>query len=44
MVQDAIDEVDETFTVTISNPTNSTISNAAATITITDDDPTPTLL
>ena len=43
MVQDAIDEVDETFTVTISNPTNSTISTAAATITITDDDPTPTL-
>ena len=43
MVQDAIDEVDETFTVTISNPTNSTISIAAATITITDDDPTPSL-
>ena len=43
MVQDAIDEVNETFTVTISNPTNSTISTAAATITITDDDPTPSL-
>ena len=43
MVQDSIDELDETFTVTLSNPTNSTISTAAATITITDDEPTPTL-
>ena len=43
MVQDAIDELNETFTVTLSNPSNSTISRAAATITITDDDPTPSL-
>lgn len=43
MVQDAIDELNETFIVTLSNPSNSTISRAAATITITDDDPTPSL-
>ena len=43
MVQDTIDEVNETFTVTLSNASNSTISDSSATITITDDDPTPSL-
>ena len=43
MVQDTLDELDETFTIGLSNPTNTTISNATGTVTITDDEGTPTL-
>ena len=43
MVQDTLDELDETFTISLSNPTNTTISNATGTVTITDDEGTPTL-
>ena len=43
IVQDTIDELDETFTVSLSNPTNSSISDATGTVTITDDEGTPTL-
>ena len=35
---DALDEADETFTITLSNPQNVTLSDATATGTITDDD------
>ena len=35
---DAVDEADETFTVTLSNPTNATIPDATAKGTITSDD------
>ncbi|GIR77918.1 MAG: hypothetical protein CM15mP80_05430 [Alphaproteobacteria bacterium] len=38
IVQDTIDELDETFTVSLSNPTNSSISTATGTVTITDDE------
>ena len=43
IVNDLIDELDETFTVTISNPTGSAVlgSPATATITILDDDLAP---
>ena len=37
---DSLDEDDETFTVTLSNPTNATISDGEAKGTITDDDET----
>jgi len=40
---DALNEADETFTVTLSNPTNSTIARAIATGTITNDDAMPTI-
>jgi hypothetical protein len=40
---DALDEDDETYTVTLSSPTNATISDASGAGVITDDDPTPTL-
>ena len=41
---DALDEPDETFTVTLSNPVNATLgSDPTATMTIEDDDPTPTV-
>ena len=40
---DAIDEVDETFTVTLSGPANATLGDATATGTIDDDDDPPTL-
>lgn len=43
IVGDLLDEVDETFTVTLSNPTNATIDTATATGTITDDDVPPTI-
>lgn len=39
---DTIDEVNETFLVTLSAPTNATLDDAEATGTITDDDPQPT--
>lgn len=38
IIDDQAVESDETFTYTISNPTNATISNATCTITIQDDD------
>ena len=40
--QDFIDEPDETFTVTLSNPVNATLGDATATGTIEDDDAAPT--
>src|SRR5439155_12061667 len=39
---DNIDEIDETFTVNLSNPTRATIANGSGTGTILDDDPPPT--
>ena len=38
---DVLDEVDETFTVTLSNPANATIADGSAIGTITDDDGRP---
>ncbi len=40
---DTLDELDETFTVDLSNVTNATIFDSQGVGTITDDDPTPTL-
>ena len=40
ITDDSTDESDETFTVTISNPSNATLGTASATGTITDDDTT----
>ena len=40
---DVIDEVDETFTVALSNPVNATISDGSGLGTITDDDAVPAL-
>lgn len=40
---DTTDEADETFLVTLSNPANATLSDGAATGTITDDDAPPSL-
>ena len=40
ITNDTSDEVDETYTVSISNPINATIANATATGTITDNDVT----
>ena len=42
-VGDALDEDDETFTVTLSGPVNATLGDSTATGTITDDDPLPQL-
>ena len=42
-LDDDIDERDETFTVTLSDPTDATIEDDTATGTITDNDDTPTL-
>ena len=39
----ALDEASETATLTLSSPTNATISDATGTLTIVDDDATPTL-
>ena len=43
VVGDTLDEINETFTLGLSNPTNSTIADGSATGTITDDDPLPGL-
>ena len=43
ILEDALDEVDETFTVTLSGESNATISDARATGTIEDDDDPPAL-
>jgi hypothetical protein len=40
---DALDEIDETFGITLSNPGNATIADGAGLGTITDDDAAPTL-
>ncbi|MGH9601639.1 MAG: beta strand repeat-containing protein [Terriglobales bacterium] len=40
---DTLDELDETFTVDLSNPSNATILDGQGVGTITDDDPPPTL-
>src|SRR5262249_30447587 len=40
---DTLNEADETFTVTLSSPTNATISRAQATGTIINDDPVPSI-
>jgi Tol biopolymer transport system component len=41
--QDALDEPDETMTVTLSDPSGATIADGTATGTIVDDDPTPSV-
>jgi len=43
IINDAVDELDETFTVTISNASGASIQTGTASVTITDDDPTPSL-
>jgi len=43
VVGDSLDEANETFTVTLSNPTNATLNDATATGTITDDDTAGTI-
>jgi hypothetical protein len=43
LVNDALDEDDETFTMTLSAPTGATLGDAQATGTIADDDPLPTV-
>ena len=43
IVQDTLDEVNETFTVGLSSPSNATIADATGVMTITDDEGTPTL-
>ena len=43
ILDDTLDEPDETFTVTLSSPTNATISDDSGTGTITDNDDPPTL-
>ena len=42
--EDLIKEEDETFTLTLSSPTNATLGDATATGTISDDDERPTVL
>src|SRR6185295_14876694 len=43
-IGDLIDEADETFTVTISNPANATLgATTVSTVTITDDDAQPSI-
>ena len=43
IVQDTLDELNETFSVVLSSPSNATISDATGIMTITDDEGTPTL-
>ncbi|MCB1246189.1 MAG: hypothetical protein KDB69_02865, partial [Acidimicrobiia bacterium] len=43
ILPDLLDEIDETFTVTLSNPVGATLGTASALGTITDDDAPPTL-
>ena len=43
MVQDSLDEINETITVTLSGEVTQPVADATGIITITDDDGTPTL-
>ena len=43
MIQDTTDEENETVTVTLSNPSEVTLSDAVGVLTITDDDNEPSL-
>ena len=43
VLSDALDEANETVTMTLSSASNATISDATGTFTITDDDATPSL-
>ncbi|MGJ3230774.1 MAG: Calx-beta domain-containing protein [Oceanicaulis sp.] len=43
LIDDALDELDENFVVTLSTPTNATLSDAEAAGVITDNDDAPTL-
>ena len=43
LLDDALDEADETFTISLSNPANATLEDAEATGTIADNDDTPAL-
>ena len=43
LLDDALDETDETFAIALSNPSNATLDDAEATGTITDNDDTPAL-
>jgi hypothetical protein len=43
VVGDLLDEATETFTATLSGAVNATLATAQGTVTINDDDPTPTL-
>ncbi len=43
VLNDALDEVDETFWVVLSSPSNATLGSATGVATITDNDPAPTL-
>jgi carbon monoxide dehydrogenase subunit G len=43
VLADTFDEASETATLTLSNPSNATISDATGTLTIVDDDDTPSL-
>ena len=43
ILADTTDEANETATITLSNPTLATISDASGTLTITDDDAAPSL-
>jgi large repetitive protein len=40
---DVLDEVNETYAVTLASATNATVGDGTGVGTITDDDPTPTL-
>ena len=40
---DVVDEEDEIFSVTLSNPDNATLGTATASMLITDNDPAPTI-
>ena len=43
LLDDVLDEADETFTIALSNPSNATLDDAEATGTIVDNDDTPAL-
>ena len=43
VLADALDEANETATITLSNASNASISDSTATLTITDDDPNPSI-
>ena len=43
ILQDSIDEINETFEIQLSNPSNATIADNTSVVTITDDETTPSL-